>query len=84
MLSVEQRAQRELDLKNVDLSAKIDQAKLEQLELHFQQDMDLLKKRMPTAQTEAVESAKDQAYLRDRQKSLVVCIGFIAKTALFF
>ena len=83
MLSVEQRAQRELDVKNAELSAKIDKAKLEQLELHFQQDMDLLKKRLPTAQTEAVESAKDQAYLRDRQKSLVVCLVSLPKQLCF-
>ena len=84
MLSVEQRAQRELDLKNADLSEKIDKAKLEQIEVHFQQDLELLKKRMPTAQSEAVESAKDQAYLRDRQKSLVVRLVSLTKQLCFF
>lgn len=69
--SVEQRAQRELDEKNAELAEKLNQVKLEQLQVQFKQDMEVLKKRMPTAEVEAIESARDQAYLRERQQNLV-------------
>ena len=68
--SVEERAQRELDAKSAELAEKMAQTRLEQIELTYAQDLEVLKKRVPTAETEAIEAARDQAYLKDRQRNL--------------
>ena len=72
MCSIEDRAQKELDEKNAELAAKIVQAKIEQIEHSFAHDLEVLKQRLPTAKSEAMEAAKDQAYLKERQRNLVL------------
>ena len=69
MVTVESRAQKEIDDKNAELAEKVESAKLEQIVLQFEQDMEQLKKRVPTAETEAIETAKDQLFLRERQRT---------------
>ncbi|CAK9059271.1 FO synthase subunit 1 [Durusdinium trenchii] len=48
--AVESRAQKEIDEKNVEMAEKVSQARLEQIKVHFKQDMETLKQRMPTAE----------------------------------
>ena len=69
VMSVESRAQLQIEEKNLQLAQKVESAKLEQLEVQFTQDMDELDKRSPTAEKEALEAAKDQLFLRERQRT---------------
>ena len=69
--AVESRAQKEIDEKNVEMAEKVSQARLEQIKVHFKQDMETLKQRMPTAESAAAETAKDQLFLRERQRTVV-------------
>ena len=69
MTAVDSRAQKKIDEQNAQLAQKVEAAKLEQLEVQFSQDMELLKKRLPTPESEAVEAAKDQLFLRERQRT---------------
>ena len=72
--------QKEVDEKNAALAEKVESAKLEQIQLQFEQDMETLKKRVPTPEVEAMETAKDQMFLRERQRtsnkniSQIVCL----------
>lgn len=68
-MSVESRVQQELDEKNAALAEKVESAKLEQLQGQFAQDLDTLKKRIPTPESEALEAAKDKLFLRERQRT---------------
>lgn len=61
-MSVESRVQQELDEKNAALAEKVESAKLEQLQGQFAQDLDTLKKRIPTPESEALEAAKDKLF----------------------
>lgn len=73
VMSVESRAQQELDEKNAALAEKVESAKLEQLQGQFAQDLETLKKRMATPESEAIEAAKDKFFLRERQRTDCIC-----------
>lgn len=70
MVAVETRTQQEVEAKNQALLEKVHQAILEQIEIQILRDLEVLKGRISTAEIEAAEAAKDQIYLRERQKSL--------------
>lgn len=72
VLSVEQRQQRELELRDRELQAKVAQATCDHLVTQIDQDLLTLQSRLPTKEKEAAESLLDAKYLRDRQKLLGV------------
>ena len=77
MTAVDSRAQKKIDEQNAQLAQKVEAAKWEQLEVQFSQDMELLKKRLPTPESEAVEAAKDQLFLRgDRGRTVFILLAF--------
>ena len=77
MTAVDSRAQKKIDEQNAQLAQKVEAAKLEQLEVQFRQDMELLKKRLPTPESEAVEAAKDQLFfVSDRGRTVFILLTF--------
>lgn len=82
---MELRAQKQIDEQNAQLAQKVEAAKLEQLEVQFSQDLEVLKKRLPTPESEAVEAAKDQLFPRERQRtdcSFLLAVAFFNLTGL--
>ena len=67
----EQRLSREAEQCNEELEKKLHEATLQHLKAKVEQDLELLRKRMPTKEAEAIESALDVKYVRDRQ----MCLG---------
>ncbi|CAK9030600.1 unnamed protein product, partial [Durusdinium trenchii] len=63
----EQRLSREAEQCNEELEKKLHEATLQHLKAKVEQDLELLRKRMPTKEAEAIESALDVKYVRDRQ-----------------
>ena len=71
------RSQRELAEKEEVLAQKVRQATFEQLQAKLSQDMATLKQRAPTKESQAVETALDVRYVKERQKMLVLLAMFV-------
>lgn len=52
------------------MAAKVRAATFDQLKGKLEADIEALKARLPTKETEAAAAAQDQFYLQDRQQSL--------------
>ena len=70
VVAVEARVQKEVETKNAELAAKVHAATLEQIRHQVNKDLDVLRARLQGKEQEALESMKDQAYLRERQQNL--------------
>ena len=75
--AVDQRVQNDLEQQEKELSEKLHNATVEQITLKVNTDIDALKQRIPTKEVEAVEAAKDQRYLKERQLKLIVQLVLI-------
>ncbi len=64
---VQARNQALQDQKNKELADRVANATLDHLKAKLEADLEILKERVPSAAKEALETAKDQKYLRDRQ-----------------
>lgn len=70
MTACDHRAQLELETKEKELAAKVRAATFDQLKGKLQADIEALRARLPTKESEAAAAAQDQFYLQDRQQSL--------------
>lgn len=69
VVEVESRNRALLDQKNQELAEKVAEATLDQIKLKLEADIQTLKQRVESPAKEALEIAKDQKYLKDRQKT---------------
>ncbi len=67
MAEVDARNQALQDQKNKDLAEKVQAATMEHIKSKLDDDLATLRARIPSSAAEALETAKDQKYLRDRQ-----------------
>ena len=70
MSNVAIRSQRESEEKARALAEKVAEATVEHLKHKFEEDMKVLKARMPNQQTAAKEAALDAKYVATRQANL--------------
>ena len=70
MASHETKVTMENEEKQVQLAQKVLRATFEQIKAQVQEDMVQLKSRLPGAESQAVETAKDLKHMRDRQQTL--------------
>lgn len=70
MASHEIKVTMENEEKQVQLAQKVLRATFEQIKAQVQEDMVQLKSRLPGAESQAVETAKDLKHMRDRQQTL--------------
>ena len=64
--------QDEADERKMELAKKVESATFEQIEAQISDDMDLLRKELPTPVSQAVETARDMKYVRERQALLAL------------
>lgn len=63
----------EAEERSRELEAKVEKATYEQIESQLQADLSLLREKLPGKVSQAVETALDMKYVRDRQR----IFGFI-------
>ena len=64
--------QDEADERKIELAKKVESATFEQIAAQISDDMDLLRKELPTPASQAVETARDMKYVRERQGLLAL------------
>ena len=64
---MQQRATVEADARNEELARKLAEATLAQVKAQIEDDLELLKKRLPDGNTLAMQVALDVKYIRERQ-----------------
>lgn len=70
VLSIEQAVRQEHESKAQALAKQAAVASYAHIESQIKSDMELLKSKIGDSNTQAIETAKDLKYIRDRQKSL--------------
>ena len=65
---MQQRATVEADARNEELARKLAEATLAQVKAQIEDDLELLKKRLPDGNTLATQAALDVKYIRERQE----------------
>lgn len=75
-MTVENRAQRELEEEERALKEKVAAATVDHIKHQFQKDMDTLKSRIKGKDQIALEAAKDSKYLVNRQATFV-CVRWL-------
>ena len=75
-MTVENRAQRELEEEERALKEKVAIATVDHIKHQFHKDMDTLKSRVKGQDQIAMEAAKDGKYLMNRQATLV-CVRWL-------
>lgn len=68
---ISQRHARDVEEKNRELAERVAAATMDQIRAKLEADFEELKKHVPSAEKEAVETALDMKYLQERQMTLV-------------